>query len=147
MDTARRTRLVTFMGVALGVLLMLPAVQAQSGKKEYTFRGKVEKVDTKTKTLSVNGEDVPGWMMAMTMTYGVDKPDVINQVKVGDQITAKVYDGDFKTLHDVQVVPPKSNSAPSGPFRATHDAHRSDSSCGAMASMNYRNCGISFAAI
>jgi Cu/Ag efflux protein CusF len=112
MDTARRTRLVTLMGVALGVLLMLPAVQAQSGKKEYTFRGKVEKVDTKTKTLSVNGEDVPGWMMAMTMTYGVDKPDVINQVKVGDQITAKVYDGDFKTLHDVQVVPPKSNSAP-----------------------------------
>ena len=23
----------------------------------------------------------------------------------GNQITAKVYDGDFKTLHDVQVVP------------------------------------------
>ena len=103
MHTTRRTRLVTFMGVALGVLLLLPAVQGQSGKKEYTFRGKVEKVDTKTKTLSVNGEDVPGWMMAMTMTYGVDKPEILNKVKAGDQITAKVYDGDFSTLHDVQV--------------------------------------------
>jgi Cu/Ag efflux protein CusF len=114
MDRTRRgrARLVTFVGVALGVLLLLPAVHAQSGKKEHPFRGKVEKVDAKAKTLSVNGEDVPGWMMAMTMTYGVDKADVINHVKVGDQITAKVHDGDFKTLYDVQVVPPKSDSAP-----------------------------------
>ena len=97
MDRTRRARLVTFMGVALGVLLLLPAVHAQRGKKEYAFRGKVEKVDTKAKTLSVNGEDVPGWMMAMTMTYGVDKADVIDRVKAGDQITAKVHDGDFKT--------------------------------------------------
>src|ERR1700733_5278226 len=112
MRTARRTRLGTFMGVALGVLLFLPAEQVQGREEEDAVRGKVEKVDTKTRTLSVNGEDVPGWMMAMTMTYGVDKPDVIDHVKVGDQITAKVYDGDFKTLHDVQIVPPKSNSAP-----------------------------------
>ena len=114
MDRTRRgrARLVTFVGVALGVLLLLPAVHAQSGKKEHPFRGKVEKVDAKARTLSVNGEDVPVWMMAMTMTYGVDKADVINRVKVGDQITAKVYDGDFKTLYDVQVVPPKSGSTP-----------------------------------
>jgi len=112
MDRTRRTRLATFIGVALGVLMLLPAVHAQRGKKEYAFRGKVEKVDTKAKTLSVNGEDVPGWMMGMTMTYSVDKPDVINTVKAGDQITAKVYDGDFKTLYEVQVVPPKSNPAP-----------------------------------
>jgi Cu/Ag efflux protein CusF len=102
----------TLIGVALIMLLLLPAVHAQSGKKEHAFRGKVEKVDAKAKTLSVNGEDVPGWMSAMTMTYGVDKEDVINHVKVGDQITAKVYDGDFKTLHDVKVVPPRSEAPP-----------------------------------
>ena len=43
-------------------------------------------------------------MSAMTMTYSADKPDVYDKVKAGDQITAKVYDGDFATLHDVQVV-------------------------------------------
>ena len=95
---------------APGSLLTAHAAQDkadQKGKKEFAFRGKVESIDTKTKTMSVNGENVQGWMPAMTMTYGVDKEDVINQVKVGDQITAKVYDGDF-ILHDVQVVPPKS---------------------------------------
>ena len=77
------------------------------GKKEYVFKGKVEKIDPSAKTFTVNGEAVPGWMGAMTMVYVPDKEDVFKKVKVGDQITAKVYDGDFRTLHDVQVVPSK----------------------------------------
>ena len=113
MRMTRPIRLAVFIGVVLGIALLLPTTHAQQrGKKEYTFRGKVEKIDTKAKTLTVNGENVEGWMSAMTMTYGVDKQDVIDHVKVGDQITAKVYDGDAKTLYDVKVVPPKSSTAP-----------------------------------
>jgi Cu/Ag efflux protein CusF len=81
-----------------------PAASTAATKPEHVFRGKVEQVDTKAKTLTVNGENVEGWMAAMTMTYSADKPDVYDKVKAGDQITAKVYDGDFSTLHDVQVV-------------------------------------------
>jgi Cu/Ag efflux protein CusF len=77
---------------------------APAAKKEHVFRGKVEQVDPKAKTLTVNGESVEGWMSAMTMMYSADKPDVYETVKPGDQITAKVLDGDFGTLHDVQVV-------------------------------------------
>ena len=76
-----------------------------SEKKEHVFKGKVEKVDPNAKTFTVNGENVEGWMGAMTMVYVPDKEEVLKQVKVGDQITAKVYDGDFRTLHDVHVVP------------------------------------------
>ena len=81
-----------------------------AAKKEYVFKGKVEKVDLANKSFVVNGEKVEGWMGAMTMSYAPDKEDVLKKVKVGDQITAKVYDSDFKVLHDVQVVEAKSDA-------------------------------------
>jgi len=71
--------------------------------KVHTFRGKVEKIDGSTGMLTVSGENVPGWMGPMTMNYHIEKPDNVT-VKVGDHITAKVYDGDFTTLHEVRVV-------------------------------------------
>jgi len=74
-----------------------------SKAKPCTFHGKVEAVTTKG--LTVNGEEVKGWMGAMTMNYPVDKPEVLKNVKVGDQITATVFQGDL-TLHNVEVVPP-----------------------------------------
>jgi len=77
---------------------------APAAKKEYVFKGKVEKIDLANRTFTVNGQKVEGWMDAMTMSYAPDKEDVLKKVKVGDQITAKVYDGDFRTLHDIQVV-------------------------------------------
>ncbi len=109
MRTIRHSLMTILIGVTLGAI-PFPMHAQQSGKKSFTFHGKVEKVDAKEKKLTVNGENVDGWMAAMTMTYGVDKEDVLKQVKSGDQITAKVYDGDFKTLYEVKVDPPKSGA-------------------------------------
>ena len=55
-----------------------------SKAKPYTFHGKVEAVTAKG--LTVNGEEVKGWMGAMTMNYPVDNPEVLKSIKVGDQI-------------------------------------------------------------
>ena len=96
--------------IAIVLSVCLASAYAQqnknAGKKEYTFRGKVEKIDLNAKTMTVNGQKVEGWMGAMTMSYQPDKADVLKNLKVGDEITAKVYDGDFRTLYDVKVVPP-----------------------------------------
>ena len=83
--------------------------QAAPGKTSYTFHGKVESVDESAKSLKVNGEEVKGWMAAMTMDYKVDDSTILKKVKAGDQITATVYDGDL-TLHKVQVMPKTGGS-------------------------------------
>ena len=101
------------MAIALLFLSAALAQNSNAGKKSFTFKGKVEKVDVAAKKITVNGEKVEGWMESMTMLYAVDKEDVLKNLKVGDQITAKVYEGDFMVLHDVQVVPEtKSPAAP-----------------------------------
>ena len=110
-----------FSTLGLMVCLLLSAAFAAqnktppAGKKEHVFKGKVEKVDLANKTFTVNGQKVEGWMDAMTMNYVPDKEDVLKRLKVGDEITARVYDGDFRTLYDIQVTPAKPADSKGAP--------------------------------
>jgi protein SCO1/2 len=88
--------------LALTLLMaMFCLAQAPSGKKSFTFHGKVESVAADGMT--VNGDKVEGWMDAMTMKYKVDDKKILQKVKPGDEITATVYEGDI-SLHKVVVV-------------------------------------------
>lgn len=77
-------------------------LHAQGAKKTFTFRGKVESIDAPSKSMTVDGDKVEGWMEAMSMKYTVDNADVFKTVKVGDTIEATVFDGDYK-LYKVHV--------------------------------------------
>ena len=92
---------------AMACLLGTAGVAQQAKGKSHTLEGKVEGVQTDR--LTVNHGKVEGYMDAMTMPYKVDKPDILKTVKVGDRISATVYDGDY-TLYDVHVVPPQAKS-------------------------------------
>jgi Cu/Ag efflux protein CusF len=92
---------------AIAGLLGTSAIAQPAKGKSHTLEGKVEGVQTDR--LTVNHGKVEGYMDAMTMPYKVDKPDILKQVKVGDRISATVYDGDY-TLYDVKVVPPQDKA-------------------------------------
>jgi outer membrane protein, heavy metal efflux system len=90
--------------------LSFGTVSAQpSGKESFAFRGTVEAVDQASKRITVRNEPLKGWMDTMSMGYTVDNQDVLNRIKVGDLIAAKVYEGDSR-LYDVQVVSPANES-------------------------------------
>jgi Cu/Ag efflux protein CusF len=99
----RRTFVLALSVLACALLGPFAVHAQQGGNAEHPLLGKVESVDLKARTLTVDYENVVGWMGAMTMTFRVDKPDILTQVKAGDRITATVRDGDFTTLYGVAV--------------------------------------------
>jgi Cu/Ag efflux protein CusF len=104
-----RRRIAALIAALTCALFVTVAVQAQTppaARKEHAFKGKVESVNEKGKMITVNNENIPGWMPSMTMTYKVDKEAVLKTVKAGDNITATVYDGDLQTLYNIKVAPP-----------------------------------------
>ena len=100
--------------LALAIASLAVTQEAVAQKQPLIFRGKVEQVNAAAKRITVNGENVEGWMAAMTMAYPVANAEVLATLKPGDRITAKVYQGDM-SLHDVEVV-----SAPA----TQHEGHK-----------------------
>jgi protein SCO1/2 len=84
----------------------------QTGQR-YHMEGKVVTVDRQNQALEVDHKEIPGFMGAMTMSYPVKTPFVLNQVSVGDQITADVVlSGGKYWLENVTVVKKADPNAP-----------------------------------
>ncbi len=59
----------------------------------YELKGKIVSVDKSAKQLTVDHQEIPGFMSAMTMAYPVKDERALDALSPGDQITAKVVGG------------------------------------------------------
>ena len=62
----------------------VPAVQA--AKTSYVVKGVVTEVRTAQNMVKVKHEEIPGYMMAMTMPFQVKDTNILAKLKVGDAI-------------------------------------------------------------
>jgi Cu/Ag efflux protein CusF len=80
----------------------------QSSAKRYELKGKVVSIDKKAKEIEVDGEDIPGFMGAMTMGYPVKDEKLLDQVKPGDEIKSDlISDGGTYWLENIVVTKKK----------------------------------------
>jgi Cu/Ag efflux protein CusF len=81
---------------------------SQSSAKRYELKGKVVSIDKKAKEIEVDGENVPGFMGAMTMGYPVKDEKLLDQVKPGDEIKSDlISDGGTYWLENIVVTKKK----------------------------------------
>lgn len=111
-----RTPLILSLTAGVSLCVCLIACRPQRSQKEvqtqqaqqtrrYELKGKVISIDKTQKQLVVDGEEIPGFMSAMTMPYSVKDARLLDSLGPGDQITAQVVvSNDSAWLENIVVV-------------------------------------------
>jgi protein SCO1 len=100
-----------------------PASQqpADPGVKHYQLTGRVVAIDKPNKSLTVDGDDIPGFMSAMQMPYDVKDASLMDKLAPGDKIKADVVvKGEDSWLENIKVTqpaPPTSKPSSTLSFR------------------------------
>jgi Cu/Ag efflux protein CusF len=63
---------------------------SSSAIKHYPFKGKIVSVDAMSKSASIDGADIPGFMSAMTMSYEIHPDSDLQKLHAGDSIQADI---------------------------------------------------------
>jgi protein SCO1 len=58
--------------------------------ERYHFTGEIMSIDTQGQSAVINGDNIPGFMDPMTMSYKIKPPSMLNQLHAGDLISADV---------------------------------------------------------
>jgi len=97
-------RRLAFPGAALALAALLnaagcakpepPKPSAAAAEKPYPLKGVVVSVDAAAKKVVVRHEEIPGYMDAMTMPFNVAEPKMLEELRPGDEIEAKLLVGE-----------------------------------------------------
>ena len=64
--------------------------QQTSAGKQYVLKGRVTEVDKAESTVTIDHEDIPGYMQAMEMKFRVAKSQMLDDVQVGDAVHGRL---------------------------------------------------------
>ena len=83
------------------------APPAAGEPQRHDLRGQVVSIDKAAKSLTVNHEEIPGLMGAMTMPYPVKDESLLDNLSPGDQVNAQVVveEGAGMWLENIVVAP------------------------------------------
>lgn len=69
-------------------------IPSSAGKPTYSTKGKVRAIGEKKDSITIAHEDIPGYMKAMTMMFEVEKPEILGDIKVSDEVSFTFSDRD-----------------------------------------------------
>jgi protein SCO1/2 len=112
-------KIIGIVSVALslfGVGCRAPAARQEASSPpaaRFELKGKVVSIDRSAKQVTINHEDIPGFMGAMTMPYAVKDERALERLAPNDLVTAKVVvvSGGSVWLEELVVTKPASAPA------------------------------------
>lgn len=76
--------------ITLSATLLFPSCTSHPKPERYHFTGEIISIDTQDQSAVINGDNIPGFMDPMTMSYKIKPPSMLNQLHPGDLISAEV---------------------------------------------------------
>ena len=102
------------------------ATTATTAAKRYQLTGRVVSTDKRGSSVMIDGDEIPGFMGAMTMPYTVKDLTLLDKLTPGDKITADVVvQGDDSWIENVVVT--GHTTAPPKPITELHIPAAGDS--------------------
>jgi protein SCO1/2 len=122
-------RAVLVLALAWAVACRKPVTEKPAGlEKPYPLKGVVVSVDRAGGKVTVKHDEVPGYMKGMTMPFAVGEPKILDDLKPGDTIEAKLLVGERSSrLEGIVVSRPPGTPADvtipaAGPYGRPGDA-------------------------
>lgn len=76
--------------IILACGMVISSCTSHPKPERYHFTGEIESIDTQGQSAVINGDNIPGFMDPMTMSYKIKPPSMLNQLHAGDLISAEV---------------------------------------------------------
>jgi len=81
---------ILFAAILVSVVLVPACHRSKPSAKRYPFTGRIVSIDSQAESALIDGDNIPGFMDAMAMSYKIKPASMLRQLAPGDSISAEV---------------------------------------------------------